>query len=373
VNFEERIMAAFRRETPDRTPWMPRLEHWYNVNKVLGTHAPEHQGLGLIQVYAELNAAARVYAFADSVYGMPGVASPITTRCSNVETDVREEGSFVYTTVKTPIGELQSKERRTEHGFSQYYVDYPVKSPEDLKTLEYILENTAVEFNLAAFHALEKRVGGQGMLWWCFLRTPIQRCFINYLGFEKTIIFLRRYPAEMEHIIRVMEETDNPHYELVRRSPFKVVNLGENIDSRLTSPKLFERYHLPYYQRRCEELHRDGKYVTCHVDGYAAPLLSLLRETGLDGVEALTPKPVGDFTIEEMKNALGDMVLVDGIPFYHFLPHVPLDEFKRVTRKVIRLFGPRLVLGISDEMPPGGDVNRLRLVNRIIDQEKPRA
>lgn len=342
------------------------------MNKVLGTHAPEHQGLGLIEVYAELNAAARVYAFTDSVYGMPGLPSSITTHCSNAETTVREEGSFLYTTVRTPVGELRSRERRTEHGFSQYYVEYPVKSPADLKTLEYILLNIMVEFDAAAFQALGNRVGEQGMLWWCFLRSPIQRCFINYLGFERTIIFLRRYPAEMAHIIQVMEETDNRHYELVRHSPFKVVNLGENIDARLTSPQLFEKYHLPYYQRRCDELHRDGKYVTCHVDGYAAPLLPLLPETGLDGVEALTPKPVGDFTIEEMKKALGDMVLIDGIPFYHFLPHVPLEEFEAVTRKVIRLFSPRLVLGISDEMPPGGDVDRLRLVNQIIDEEKPR-
>jgi hypothetical protein len=62
-------------------------------------------------------------------------------------------------------------------------------------------------------------------------------------------------------------------------------------------------------------LHGHGKFVHIHVDGYAKPLLPLLKLSGLDGVEALTPKPAGDFTLEEMKAALGDeMVVLDGIP-----------------------------------------------------------
>jgi hypothetical protein len=37
------------------------------------------------------------------------------------------------------------------------------------------------------------------------------------------------------------------------------------------------------------------------------------------------------------------------------------------TEKVIKLFAPRLVLGISDEMSSQGDIERIRLVGKIVD------
>ncbi len=40
----------------------------------------------------------------------------------------------------------------------------------------------------------------------------------------------------------------------------------------------------------------------------------LQKTCGLDGIEAITPKPQGDVTLEEVKEALGDDIyLVDGI------------------------------------------------------------
>jgi len=95
------------------------------------------------------------------------------------------------------------------------------------------------------------------------------------------------------------------------------------------------------------------------VDGYTKPLLHLFKETGWDGVEALTPKPVGDVTLEEIKRALDDeMVMIDGIPYIYFI------------RSMVRLFGDRLILDVSDELPPGGDVSVIRLVAEIIDRMK---
>jgi len=49
-----------------------------------------------------------------------------------------------------------------------------------------------------------------------------------------------------------------------------------------------------------------NRFIRCHVDGYAKPLLHLFKETVWDGVEALTLKPVGDVTLEEIKRALDD-------------------------------------------------------------------
>jgi hypothetical protein len=94
----------------------------------------------------------------------------------------------------------------------------------------------------------------------------------------------------------------------------------------------------------------------------------MARDTGLDGIEAVTPAPQGDVNLEEVKAALGDeMFLIDGIPAIYFDRTFGEDVLADCTRRIIDLFAPRLVLGISDEISSTGDIERIRLVGRIVD------
>lgn len=182
--------------------------------------------------------------------------------------------------------------------------------------------------------------------------------------------FLLKHRREIEGFMEVIKASNDMFYKVMVDTPIKIFNLGENIDARMTPPRLFEKYCLPYYQERADYLHRRGKYVHIHVDGYAKPLLPLLRESGLDGVEALTVKPVGDMTLEDIKRDLGDeTVILDGIPYIYFITEaVSLDEFDRFVRKIISMFRNNLVLGISDELPPPSDETRVMRVSKIIDE-----
>ncbi len=48
-------------------------------------------------------------------------------------------------------------------------------------------------------------------------------------------------------------------------------------------------------------------------------MLPYARKTGIDGIEAITPRPQNDVTLEQAKAGLGDeMFLLDGIPAGHF-------------------------------------------------------
>ncbi len=38
------------------------------------------------------------------------------------------------------------------------------------------------------------------------------------------------------------------------------------------------------------------------------------------------------------------------------------------VKQVVELFYPRLVLGISDEIPPDGDIERVRLVSELVQE-----
>ena len=106
-----------------------------------------------------------------------------------------------------------------------------------------------------------------------------------------------------------------------------------------------------------------------HWDGDCKPLLPYARETGLDGIEAITPWPQGDVTIEEIKAGLGDeMFLLDGIPAVYFDDTFPVETLEACTRQLIELFAPKLVLGISDEISSTGDIERVRVVGDIVEE-----
>jgi hypothetical protein len=78
-------------------------------------------------------------------------------------------------------------------------------------------------------------------------------------------------------------------------------------------------------------------------------------------------------TLEEIKEGLGDeMILIDGIPATHFLPQTSYQELEQDTLKILGMFAPNLVLGISDEISPPGDIEKVRLVSEIVAGYTPR-
>ena len=126
---------------------------------------------------------------------------------------------------------------------------------------------------------------------------------------------------------------------------------------------------LPAYQKRCRLLHEGGKFVYAHWDGDTKDLLPYARQTGLDGIEAITPLPQGDVTLEEVKEALGDDVwLIDGVAAILFDREFPVEELVRQVETCIRLFAPKLILGISDELSSTGDIERVRLVGKMVEK-----
>ncbi len=359
----EDILAVFEGRG-DRVPWNIRHEFWYYYNLARGSLPDRYRCMSLIDICLEWGASWRCYSgyFTDSFVKVSYIGG--------VEIRRIIDGRKIVTEFRTPKGVLRQVSLRDEYGLSSRIVEYPVKSLDDFKPLEYILENVAVVFDRETYAKMEKNLKGQGIVSYFFPRSPYQRLILEYMGFEKTVRFLARYRNALEEIMESIASSDHVFYDVIADTPIKILNLGENIDVRMTPPKIFEKYCLPYYQERADYLHRKGKYVHIHVDGYAKQLLPLLRESGLDGVEALTVKPVGDITLEDIEKLLGDdMIILDGIPYIYFIPEVvSLDKFEEFVERIISMFRGRLILGISDELPPPADISRVKIVSDIVNR-----
>jgi len=363
MTFRERHLATFEHKPLDRICFQPRIEHWYNTNKRQGTLPARYREMSILEVYDDLGCSVRSY--------------PYFNRCLRAEDDERvkvtssETPNRVTTTWTTPVGEVTAVEYRTESASAR--CEFPVKRVEDLPVIEYMLRGRTWAWDPEVYERGLAAVGERGAPTFWVPRVNLQRCFIEYIGFENTIYLLHDHPKEMERFINVMNETDDAVFELVFKCPVRIINFGDNVHSEILSPRLFERWVLPYQRHRADQLHAAGKFCHPHWDGYYKPLMRFMHEHHVDGYEALTPQPMGDVSLEDTKAALGDLILIDGIPATDFLPTVKEDEFVGRVRRLLELFSPNLVLGISDEISPPGEIEKVRLAAQITAEFEPPA
>jgi hypothetical protein len=385
-NPRQRILKTFRHEPLSRIVWQPELYYWYYGNRIqnklpVGYEDPTafdafYQGIqpyngkvperyrqmSMLELYDDLGASPR---YAHEILGISvfkEVIDPQTVTVHHRRTGVKE--TKIY---ETPQGNLQE---RTHHG---YHVEYPVKSTQDMKVMQSILEQTEFRFDANKFQIADRAFGERGLVQAFFPRAPLQRLIVSYMGFENTIYALQDHPNQTKDFMRAIEAWDDEMYEVIEHSPLEVLNFGENIDAFVDSPRLFSEYLLPYYNRRVDQLHQHGKFCHIHMDGALKPLLPYIKETHFDAIEAVTPLPQGDVTLEEAKEALGDKILIDGIPAIAFLPDYPLEDLLACAWQVLELFSPNLILGVSDELPPPADIERIRGITSIVDQFCPKS
>lgn len=350
----ERIMATWRGEPVDHVCWQPRLEHWYGYNRKLGTLPERYRGWELMDIYDDLGCSVR-YA------GRPLVFEHET--CS-LRSEGDEHGRTTW--YETPIGTLVERYRYGEHGTSAQHSKFPVETLDDIAIMEYFLSDERVRFDLEQFAAIEARLGDRGVCQFYFPRSPLMRLIINLVGFERTIFLLHDLPERAQAFLAHIERCDDQMFEVLCASPVQVLNFGDNIDGWLTPPPLFERYLMPVYERRTEQLHAAGKFVHIHMDGALQPLLPFLPRLPQDGIEAPTPLPQGDVELEELCAAMAGKVMLDGIPCLYFLPDWPLQDLETCVLRLLELQAPRLILGVSDEPSPPADIERIRFVTELV-------
>ncbi|TFF99784.1 MAG: hypothetical protein EU541_04075 [Promethearchaeota archaeon] len=370
---KKRILKTFAKKEIDRVVFSPRLYYWYFGNKLFKRRVKRDQFKSSIpdrflhksqlEIYKMLKAAPR---YSQETLYLPLFQTQINSEAAIEKTTQRgsKEGETI-TEYKTPLGKL-TQTTAIGGGFGAHYTEFPVKSVEDIKIMKYVFDNTSFSFIEENFHKAEELFGDNGVVSDYLESSPYQKLVKELMGFTRTVIMLKRRPREMENFITFLEEWDDKMYEKATKSPVSIINFGENIDANLSPPPQFEKYLLPYYQKRVKQLHKGGKYCHIHMDGSLKDLLPYFKELPFDGLEALTAQPQGDVSLEEIKEAIGDKILLDGIPSILFLPQYSNNYVKKYTQKILDLFSPNLILGVSDELSPNGDIRKIELINKVL-------
>jgi len=328
MNARERIMAALRGEPSDGVPWtiyeglLPRGQAERELR---------NRGLGLVVMR-------RIYQ----------IERP------NVRVEVKEawhEGyRFVCRTYHTPLGSV-SERLQLGHAYGTWWIkEFMAKDVSDYGVLRFIIEDGVIHKDYGAFLQAGDELGGDGVVIAQIGESPLQTLQKEIMGMEQLSLWMYDHPRELEGLLTALEEKQKEIFQIAAESPAELVHSDENITATMTSPRAFERYCLPFYERHVPGLHQAGKLYLTHFDGLTRSLRNLIAKTPIDVIEAFTPPPMGDLPVREAKEAWKDKVIWSNFPGCVFLWKD--EEIRDYTVELLREASPggRFILGCTEDI-----------------------
>lgn len=360
MNYRQLNLAIFQRHPVDRVFFQPRIEPWHDWHRIFNSTPEKYKFDKVSDLFDALDCSMRY------VHYYTGMPDPVVQRYNTeVNIERQEKDGRAVVVYHTPSGDLTETQHFTiDHTWRT--VGFAVKNRDDLRSLKWLYENAEFSFDPAAFQQGSDYIGDRGEPQFWVPKSPYQALAQTWMKLDDLIFALIDCPDDVEVVMQTIDNAYDPLYEgLCNADHVNIVNFGENIHEQLLSPSYFKRFLLPFWDKRVGQLKSAGIFSHVHIDGYFKHLLPLLKDIPHDGLEALTPKPQGDVTLEEIKEHIGDKILLDGIPAVLFMETYPREQLIETTERIIALFHPNLVLGISDELPQGSGLEAMERVNLI--------
>jgi hypothetical protein len=212
-------------------------------------------------------------------------------------------------------------EIRTEEGSlrTEFRGNHPVKplvtTAKELSLYRRLWEGTHYRNhnNAAGYGEILKAVGEDGVAVRAWGPSTIPRLLEYDMGIEAFYYLLHDESSEMDALIRQMHKRECEAFEYLAQGPYDTVLLTENTSTFYISPDIYRRYNGPHVRDFVDIMHSTGKNAIIHMCGHVRGLLDQIRQTGLDGVHALTPPPTGDTPWELALDELGDDSVIFGI------------------------------------------------------------
>jgi len=337
-SIRENVMAVFHHEPPERIPWLTYDIPYPMLPRGSWERELRNMGLGII-----------------GLMGFYPCGDVYIAEMSNVEIEqkISTQGKrkIITTIYRTPIGNLTKKEDLSISPPNPWIIEYPFKTPSDYDVIRFIIEDTIYTPNYEAFLWIDKHVGDDGYVR-AGCRSPLLSLLLDWMGYKTFFIELHRHRNEIEKLLSVMEKKYFELIKILADSPVEVISIDGNINGRVINPKMFEKYLLPLYQKASAILHSKGKITSAHMDGALKCLKDLIPKTGLDVIEAFTPPPLGDLSLQEAREAWGEKVIISA-NFPETVCLEGVEAIKRCTLEILRSIAPgdAFMLTVTEDIP----------------------
>ena len=359
----ERLIKVLKGETPDRVPWFADLGHWYRAQsgKKWDLFNISNCTKEIVELHKEVRAGWYIEVGSlHEEYYEDGVS-----REREIIGDIAVE---VY---KTPIGDIRMERKWSPISFSWDITKRMVESINDLKILLYAAKRKKFRPKYENWETIEKMGSEVGLGFPGIAYTGLGSLMSYYMGVQNTIYALY---DESELVGEYINTYNKKHLELVQlycNSPAPHIIMSDNLSSDLQPPNIFRKYSYSHYKNVADALHAAGKTISAHLDGLLNNIIGIVAESGIDVADACTPLPTGDLSPNEIRKQAGDnMILMGGISPVMWLPETSEKDFINHVKDWLELRkkSSRLVQSAGDQVPPGTDIKRIKLVYDIVEE-----
>ncbi|MFC1934319.1 uroporphyrinogen decarboxylase family protein [Chloroflexota bacterium] len=361
----ERILAILEGRSPDRIPWIPRMEIWYDAHKNQGTLPDRFKNMSLREAEKALR------------LGTPARRARVyRTEYRNLDVIISDEGLTTITEYITPKGVVRFRETMSEREAHlgvkvKVTKEYPLKSAEDYDVWMYIVENTVYVPTYEEYETYDREIGNDGLPLVSAGDCPFHHWLLRLAGYENGYFHLKDFQHRVEALFKLMTEKEKEMWKVVAESPAKLILHGEHFSSQLTPPHYFDRYITPYYQELSTLLRAHSKSLAMHADNDTSAILENIKEAGFNMVECFVTAPMAKVTLKEAREVLGTSVIIwGGVPSVILDEGFPEEKFDAYLMDIFRTIAPgdAFILGISDNATESTILSRVEKITKMVEQ-----
>ena len=362
MTWREQALAVLAGKAPDTVPWFGDLDYWSGSMVARGLRT---EGFCRSADYIRWHESLGVGFYLQGYF-------PFTTEYRDCGVKEWREGDLRYRSIETPQGTLQECWRHLPSSYSEGPMEHLVKSVNDIPAYAFIMEHAryAPDFDFAKARAAQ--VGGTGLSLAYLTRSPLMQMIAVDAGIETVAILAMTEEKRFAELFEILVEGADRACTIAVEAPVDVLMIPENLSAEMVGTTLFERYMRPFQKKWSARIRARGVHSCIHMDGTLRGLLREESSVGLSFIEAMTPSPVGDLSVDDWKDFAGDSTTVfwGGIPGVYFTGLVSDEEFEKHVRHVLAVMRrePRYVLGIADQAPPDTLESRVRQVRDLVER-----
>ncbi|MCK4781080.1 MAG: hypothetical protein KAT57_12850, partial [Candidatus Lokiarchaeota archaeon] len=250
MNAKERILAVLHREAPDIIPFsvyfetlqlagLAVYEPWRKLlDKGLCLHAPlitqtykvscPNATMDIIHQYGNRTS----WSPADILIAMEGPHDIL----GKLHTSVGEA------TFKASVKGLDMSVQLPWFQEDGYFI----KDFKDYEVIKYLIEDAEYTPYYDDFRELQMILGNFGIVDSLVPKSPLQS-LIMLMGPKKLALDYYMHQKEFDDLYRAIYKKQLEIYKIAAESPAEVIWAPDNVTSLITSPKLFEKYNVPFY------------------------------------------------------------------------------------------------------------------------------
>ena len=362
----ERILAVLDGKMPDRVPWIARLRLWYNSRLQEGNMPERFEGMSEVEVGLALRC------------GNPARDGNVfKVRYEGMDVELEREPGVIRRKYHTPYGTVIYGQIAAGGATKEWIegglpLEHPIKTVEDYRRWEYVMEHTYYDPTYDEYLAYEAAVGDDGYPMMNAGDCPFHYYLLHLVGYNDAYFHMMDHPNEFEHLMTVMNQLERERlWPVLANSPARLILHGSHFDSQMTPPHMFKKYITPFYQELSALLHSKGKRLAWHADDDTKDILAEVKEAGFDMSECFCTDPMVSVTLEEARKVWGtDVAIFGGIPSLILEPNYPWEDFEMYVINVLKTVAPggAMILGVADNVMPTSVIERVERISELVEQ-----